>query len=99
MAKDLSHITSVIAQMRDIKNSITRLQERYDLMKNLVVNELAGETAGQIDGRPVVTHTIVTSRRFDAKAFAQAQPETYENFRVESQSSRFILVDPDVDNG
>ena len=99
MAKDLTDFVSVINQMRDIKDSITRLQERYDLLKNVIVEALAGESAGGIDGRPVVAHSTYTQRRFDAKAFAEAQPQIYENFKRETTASRFILIDQETDNG
>lgn len=92
MAKDLSHLQSVIEQMRDINNSIERLAERYDLLKEIVINELAGDTAGEINGRPVVTHTTVTSRRFDTTWLKENMPEVYESARKVTTSTRFQLV-------
>jgi len=92
MAKDLTHLQSVIEQMRDINNSIERLAERYDLLKEIVINELAGDTAGEINGRPVVTHTTVTSRRFDTTWLKENMPEVYESARKVTTSTRFQLV-------
>ena len=99
MAKKIDHLAAVIQQMRDIKDNQQRLQERYDLLKKTVIDELGGETAGEIDGRPAVTYTQRTSRRFDTKAFSTAQPDVYDAFKVESTTHFFILVDPEVDNG
>jgi predicted phage-related endonuclease len=92
MAKDLTHVESVIAQMRDISDSIERLQERYALLKDVVVQELAGDTAGEINGRPVVTYTTVTSRRFDTAWLRENMPEVYESGRKPTTSTRFQLV-------
>lgn len=99
MSKDLTHIAAVVNQMRDVKDSIARLNERYDLLKKTVIDELAGDTSGTIDGRPAVNYQSRITRRFDTKAFQAAQPDVYDAFRVETEATYFTLVDPEADNG
>jgi len=92
MPKDITHIEAVIIQMREIQESIERLNERYNLLKETVITELAGDTEGLIGEQPVVTYATVNSRRFDTTAFKEAMPEVYESFRKPQTSVRFQLV-------
>jgi predicted phage-related endonuclease len=90
--KDITHLESVIASMRDIKDSIERLNERYDLLKAMVIEELAGDTEGIINGAPAVSHTTVTSRRFDTTWLKENMHDVYESARRPVVTTRFTLV-------
>jgi predicted phage-related endonuclease len=99
VSKDITHIAPVINQMREIKDTIQRLNERYELLKNTVIEELAGETEAIIDGEVVASHTSVTQYRVDVNWLQTNMPEVYETARKPSTSSRFTLVTETRDNG
>ena len=97
MAKDLKHIEQIIEQMRQIKTNITALEERYDLLKERVIEALADDNEGFIDGKPVVTYKQTVSRRFDQTWLKTNMPDVYEQGRKETISIRFTLVEEQPD--
>jgi predicted phage-related endonuclease len=92
MAKDLADIAPVIEQMLQIKENIVLLEDRFDVLKAMVIEELAGDNEGFIDGKPVVTYTQATSRNFDMTWLKTNMPDIYEQGRKEKTTTRFSLV-------
>ena len=93
MAKDLTDIAPIIDQMRQIKDNITALEERYNLLKDRVIEALADDSEGFIDGKPVVIYKQITSKRFDQSWLKTNMPDVYEAGRKPTTSTRFQLVE------
>lgn len=93
MAKDLKDIEPIINQMREIKHNIAMLEERYDILKARVIETLADENEGFIDGKPVVTYKEIVSKRFDQNWLKTNMPDIYESGRKTTVMTRFALVE------
>ena len=93
MAKDLTDIAPIIDQMREIKTNSDMLEERYQILKDRVIEALADDSEGFIDGKPVVIYKQVTSSRFDQSWLKTNMPDIYEAGRKPTTSTRFQLVE------
>lgn len=92
MSKDLNDIRHVIQQMLDIKDTQKQLEERYNALKAVVVDTLADQVEGTLDGETIVTNKTITQYRVSAKWLEDNMPDVYQASRQPVQSSSFRLV-------
>ena len=87
-------VEAVAKELRHVKNQIKQLEE-YEEKATFVLQKWMGENSTLIN---VAGETLATwksakgSKRFDAKAFKEALPDTYAQFEKESAGSRRFLV-------
>ena len=87
-------VEAVAKELRHVKNQIKQLEE-YEEKATFVLQKCMGEnsTLMNVAGETLATwKSAKGSKRFDAKAFKEALPDTYAQFEKESAGSRRFLV-------
>ena len=92
MAKDLTDLKPVIDQMHTLLMNIEQLQERYQTLRDMVIEQLGDEGEGVIDGQTVATYKTFTARKFSTSWLKDTMPDVYEAGRREQTTTRFQLV-------
>lgn len=92
-------VAAWIELYRKTQGEIKSLEERLEQAK-VKIQEMMGESEiGLLDGRVAVRWTKVKSLRLDvAKAKEILDPKIYTFLSRESESRRFTIVEPDVNN-
>ena len=87
-------VEAVAKELRHVKNQIKQLEE-YEEKATFMLQKFMGEsgTLMNVAGETLATwKSAKGSKRFDAKAFKEALPDTYAQFEKESDGSRRFLV-------
>ena len=85
-------IRQVINQMLDIKQTQKQLEERFEALKGIVIEHLAGEKEGSLDGETIVTNKSTTQYRVSVKWLEENMPDVYQAARQPVESSTFRLI-------
>lgn len=92
MSKDLTDIDHVIEQMISIKTTMKLLEERFNDLRAVVVEQLADETEGTLNGETIVTNKTVTQYRVSSDWLKSNMPDAYQAARQPVSSTTFRLV-------
>jgi predicted phage-related endonuclease len=92
-------VAAWIELYRKTQGEIKSLEEKLDQAKAKIQEMMGENEVGMLDGRVAVRWTKVTSFRLDvAKAKEVLDPKIYTFLSRESESRRFTIVEPDVNN-
>jgi predicted phage-related endonuclease len=81
---DLTDLSSVIAQLREVQAEKRELNDREDELKASLAAAMDGATVGTVDGQEVVTWKQQSRISFDAKRFASEHPDLHKQYQTSS---------------
>lgn len=95
MSIDITQLQPTIDQIKHIDETIKDLQERRELLKQTIIEALAGEDEGTINGATVIKYSTHMQSRFDTTAFKEANTDLYLRYTKVSPVTRFTIVQQD----
>lgn len=90
---DITNLAGTIKQIRSLNDAIKDLEERRDLLKKTIIEALAGDETGSINGATAVTYKITTSTTVDIKKLRAMLPDVAQEYSLTRTSQRFTIVD------
>ena len=83
-------------EYRKLQEAKKNLEEKMEIVRSHIEEELGESETGTINGAPVIRYTWVEIRRFDqSKAKAFLTTEQVEECLTPSTSRRFVPVNPE----
>jgi len=85
-------VSKIVDELRDIRAEVSTLKEREELLKMKLQNIVGdSEILCDDDGIIRVTYKYIVGKRFNSKAFKEAEPTMYARF-MEVTKQRKLLI-------
>ena len=82
-----------VAKLQELQTEIDALTAKTETLKDQIKDEMSARSVDELKaGDAVIRWKVITSSRFDAKAFKEAHSGLYAKFSQQTETRRFTLI-------
>lgn len=90
---DLKSVRQLFVVRERLKADLEEIKEKLAETEGLIKGAMGQAGQGVIDGRVVLTRTVVNGTRFDKSGLGKAHPELVKEFTVPNPYSKYSFKD------